>query len=49
MNAEIEALAEHLYETAPNRCSHPAWHQLGEVTKGVWRERARAQLLSEFA
>lgn len=49
MNAEIWALAEQLYETAPNRCAHPAWHQLGDITKGVWLRRAEAQLLSEFA
>jgi hypothetical protein len=49
MNAEIEVLAEQLYDANPARSYHPAWHQLGDVTKSVWRERAQAQLLSDFA
>lgn len=49
MSAEIMALAEHLYETAPARSYHPQWELLGEVTRSVWYERAQAQLLSEFA
>jgi hypothetical protein len=47
MSAEIETLAEQLYDANPARSYHPAWHQLGETTKDVWRERALA--LSEFA
>jgi hypothetical protein len=49
MTAEIEALAERLWNGMPNRASCPAWEQLGDVTKGVWRERAAAQLYGEFA
>lgn len=49
MSAEIEALAEKLYDASPSRSYHPQWELLGEVTKGVWRERAQAQLMSEFA
>lgn len=49
MSAEIEALAEKLYDAGGNRAACPAWHQLGDVTKSVWRERAQAQLMSEFA
>ena len=49
MNAEIEALAEQMYDASPSRSYHPAWHQLGDATKGVWRARAQAQLLSDFA
>jgi hypothetical protein len=49
VNAEIEKLAEQLWDTAPNRAACPAWSQLGDVTKSVWRERAEAQLFGDFA
>lgn len=37
----IDEIAEQLYEACPT--SKPSWDQLGEVTKGVWRERAIAK------
>ena len=49
MSAEIEALAAELYAANGSALSHPTWDQLGDVTRSVWRERARAQLLSDFA
>jgi hypothetical protein len=39
----LEQLAREMYEAMPSRASHPAWEQLGDVTKSVWRERAAAQ------
>jgi hypothetical protein len=47
MSSAIDALAHQLYDASPSRSYHPAWEQLGEATKDVWRERA--QMLSEFA
>jgi hypothetical protein len=38
---ELDVRAKVLYETLP--LPAPAWSQLGEVTKTVWRERAQAQ------
>lgn len=39
----IEELAQRMYtERAAER--GPAWHQLGEVTKNVWREYAAKEL-----
>lgn len=35
---DIEALAKGLYDACPT--VKPLWEQLGEVTKGVWRDRA---------
>ena len=36
--AEIDLRAEHLYNQCPT--VKPAWSQLGETTRSVWRERA---------
>lgn len=49
MSAEIEALAAALYAANGSALSHPTWDQLGDTTRSVWRERAQAHLLSEFA
>lgn len=37
---DIDREAKRLYDASPSRSYHPAWEQLGEVTKDVWRERA---------
>jgi hypothetical protein len=47
VSSAIDELAEQLYDASPARSYHPAWHQLGETTKNIWRARALA--LSEFA
>lgn len=39
-DAELEVEARLLYEECPT--PKPAWEQLGEVTKSVWRERVLA-------
>lgn len=45
---EIEALAAKLYT---QRCTPqgPPWEQLGDVTRGVWLEKAQAELYGDFA
>jgi len=40
VSAEIEARARELWDCCPT--VKPAWDQLGEVTKNVWREMALA-------
>jgi hypothetical protein len=36
---ELDAAAKKLYDAGGSRASHPAWEQLGDVTKGVWKEK----------
>ncbi len=43
---EVEQEARILWDAAGNRAASPAWDQLGEVTKGIWRNRV---LLGERA
>jgi hypothetical protein len=38
--ADLDSEAQMLYEQCPT--PKPAWEQLGEVTKSVWRERVLA-------
>ncbi len=47
MTDEIEALARELYEACPT--PKPAWEQLGDTTRSVWRERAEAALFGDLA
>lgn len=39
--ADPETLAQWMYEAGAQERG-PAWHQIGEVTKSVWRERVAA-------
>ncbi len=39
---EIEMLAQSMYSNGT--VVAPAWEQLGDITRGVWRERAMASL-----
>lgn len=41
-SAKLEQAAHTLYDACPS--VKPAWGQLGEVTKGVWRDKARLKL-----
>lgn len=41
-SAKLEQAARTLYDTCPS--VKPAWGQLGEVTKSVWRDKARLKL-----
>lgn len=40
----LDDLAKVLYDAMPSRSYHPAWDQLGETTRSVWRERAIEQM-----
>ena len=46
--AQIEEEAQALYEQCAAERG-PAWSQLGEVTKEVWREYVRAGVLADLA
>jgi len=41
-SAKLEQAAHALYDACPS--VKPAWGQLGDVTKGVWRDKARLKL-----
>jgi hypothetical protein len=41
---QILAYAKRIYETGQHRPHSPAWDQLGDVTRGVWLERAEREL-----
>jgi hypothetical protein len=43
------AAAERLYDANDARASAPQWDALGDTTRGVWVERARAVWLGDLA
>ena len=45
--SEVEALAAQMYTAAASVA--PTWEQLGDVTRGVWLERAQAVLFGDTA
>ena len=40
-NNELDLRAQALYDACPT--AKPAWSQLGEITRSVWRDRAVAE------
>lgn len=47
--AELDAAAKALYDAGGGRASAPAWEQLGDGTKSVWRERVLEQEFGDLA
>lgn len=45
--AELERQAQALYEA--NTIVAPLWRQLGDATKGYWRDRVMADLYADLA
>jgi hypothetical protein len=46
---DLDAAAQALYEANGNRESCPPWENLGDVTRGLWRERALEDSFGDLA